>query len=94
MVGRGRVVAILRVAIMRSDSRFDARGGKANLDVAAEKRLRDEQRRDKSDAVANRAKKPGAARVPIFAARAVMGCLVPAKELKPRATPSMAIRVP
>jgi hypothetical protein len=42
MIGRGRVVAILRSAIMRSDSSFDARGGKANLVVAAEKRLRDE----------------------------------------------------
>ncbi len=50
MVGRGRVVAILRIAIMRSDSRFDARGGKANLHGAAEKRLHDEQRRDKGDA--------------------------------------------
>lgn len=51
MVVRGRVVAILRIAIMRSDCRFDARGGKANLPVAAKKRLHDEQRRDKGDAV-------------------------------------------
>ena len=50
MIGRGRVVAILRIAIVRSDSRFDARGGKANLRVAAKKRLHDEQRRDEGDA--------------------------------------------
>ncbi len=51
MVGRGRVIAISRVAIMRYDSRFDARGGKANLHVAANERLRDEQHREKRDVV-------------------------------------------
>ena len=36
---------------MRSDLRFDACGGKTNLYVAAKKRLHEEQRRDKGDAV-------------------------------------------
>ena len=51
MIGRGRVIAISRVAIMRSDLRFDACGGKTNLYVAAKKRLHEKQRRDKGDAV-------------------------------------------
>ncbi len=44
--------------------------------------------------LANRPKKPIAARVPMFAARAAMGCLVPAKEFEATRDAIVAIRVP